>query len=214
MFIFLPLLSWIAIFWLINKNRTDWRESLILTSTYWGIFIAIITEFLSVFNLITFGWILATWGLICIVLIYIWFRLNSQNPKILEINNYFQTNKNTQIPSLLKLLLCSVGFIVATVGLIAIIAPPNNWDSMDYHMSRVAHWIQNHSIAHYPTNYTPQLYQNPWSEFVILHFQILSGGDYFANLVQWFSMIGCVIGVSLIAKQLGTDLRGQVFLRL
>ncbi|MHC5831404.1 MAG: glycosyltransferase family 39 protein, partial [Nostoc sp.] len=71
--------------------------------------------------------------------------------------------------------------------------------------------IQNHTVAHYPTSYTPQLYQNPWSEFVILHFQILSGGDYFANLVQWFSMIGCIIGVSLIARQLGADLRGQVF---
>ncbi|QLE48898.1 hypothetical protein FD724_12750 [Nostoc sp. C057] len=211
MFIFLPLLSWIAIFWLINKNRTDWRESLILTSTYWGILIAVITEFLSIFKLITFGWILATWVLICIILIYICFRLNSQNPKILETNNYSQANKNIQIPSFVNLLLCGVGFVVAIVGLIAIIAPPNNWDSMDYHMSRVAHWIQNHSIAHYPTNYTPQLYQNPWSEFVILHFQILSDGDYFANLVQWFSMIGCIIAVSLIAKKLEADLRGQVF---
>ncbi|NEU78365.1 glycosyltransferase family 39 protein [Nostoc sp. UIC 10630] len=211
MFIFLPLLAWIAIFWLINKNRTDWRESLILTSTYWGILIAVITEFLSIFKLITFGWILATWGLICIILIYICFRLNSQNSKILDTKNYFQANKNIQIPSFVNLLLCGVGFVVAIVGLIAIIAPPNNWDSMDYHMSRVAHWIQNHSIAHYPTNYTPQLYQNPWSEFVILHFQILSGGDYFANLVQWFSMIGCIIAVSLIAKKLEADLRGQVF---
>ncbi|MEH2305522.1 ArnT family glycosyltransferase [Nostoc sp.] len=211
MFIFLPLLSWIAIFWLINTNRTDWRESLILASTYWGILIAVITEFLSIFKLITFAWILATWGLICIILIYICFRLNYQNTKILETKNYSQVNKNTQIPSFVNLLLCGVGFIVAIVGLIAIIAPPNNWDSMDYHMSRVAHWIQNYSVAHYPTNYTPQLYQNPWSEFVILHFQILSDGDYFANLVQWFSMIGCIVAVSLIAKKLEADLRGQVF---
>ncbi|MCW5316314.1 hypothetical protein GTQ43_21590 [Nostoc sp. KVJ3] len=211
MFIFLPLLSWIAIFWFINKNRTDWRESLILTSTYWGVLIAVTTEFLSILKLIAFGWILATWGLICIVLIYIWFRLNFQKTKTLEPNISSQLIKNIQIPSFVKLLLSGVGFIIGTVGLIAIIAPPNNWDSMDYHMSRVAHWIQNHSIAHYPTDYTPQLYQNPWSEFVILHFQILSGGDYFANLVQWFSMIGCIIGVSLIAKQLRADLRGQVF---
>ncbi|MBC1296976.1 glycosyltransferase family 39 protein, partial [Nostoc sp. UCD122] len=211
MFIFLPLLSWIAIFWLINKNRTDWRESLILTSTYWGMFIAVITEFLSIFKLITFAWILATWGLICIILIYICFRLNYQTPNILETNNYSQADKNTQIPFFVNLLLCGVGFVVAIVGLIAIIAPPNNWDSMDYHMSRVAHWIQNYSVAHYPTSYTPQLYQNPWSEFVILHFQILSDGDYFANLVQWFSMIGCIIAVSLIAKKLEADLRGQVF---
>ena len=211
MFIFLPLISLITIFLLINKNRTDWRDSLILTSTYWGILLTAITEFLSFFKLITFGWILGTWGLICIILIYIYFRLSHQILSTSEQNNSSEIKKDIKIKPVVNFLLCGVVFVVATVGLIAIIAPPNNWDSMDYHMSRVAHWIQNHSIAHYPTSYTPQLYQNPWSEFVILHFQIFSGGDYFANLVQWLSMIGCIIGVSLIAKQLGADLRGQVF---
>ncbi|OYE06751.1 ArnT family glycosyltransferase [Nostoc sp. 'Peltigera membranacea cyanobiont' 232] len=208
MSIILPLISLIAIFLLINKSRNHWRESLILTSTYWGILIVAITESLNIFQLINFGSVLITWASICIILIYMCFRLNYQNPKILDKNKSDQVN--IQIPSLINLLF-GIGFVVATVGLIAIIAPPNNWDSMDYHMSRVAHWIQNHSIAHYPTNYTPQLYQNPWSEFVILHFQILSGGDYFADLVQWFSMIGCIIAVSLIAKKLGADVRGQVF---
>lgn len=211
MFIFLPLISLITIFLLINKKRTNWCDSLILAITYWGILLTAITEFLSIFKLITFGWILVTWGLICITLIYIYFRLNHQIIPNPEQRNSSQINKNTKVKPLINLLLYGIGFVVATVGLIAIIAPPNNWDSMDYHMSRVAYWIQNHTLAHYPTSYTPQLYQNPWSEFVILHFQILSGGDYFANLVQWFSMIGCIIGVSLIAKQLGADLRGQVF---
>ncbi|HBE52352.1 MAG TPA: hypothetical protein DDW76_27170 [Cyanobacteria bacterium UBA11369] len=44
-----------------------------------------------------------------------------------------------------------------------------------------------------------------------MHFQILSGSDRFANLVQWFSMIGSLIGVSLIAKELGANLLGQIF---
>ena len=43
-----------------------------------------------------------------------------------------------------------------------------------------------------------------------MQFQVLSGGDQWANLVQWFSMFGSVVGVSLIAKQLGADIRGQV----
>ncbi|MBN3905875.1 MAG: glycosyltransferase family 39 protein [Nostoc sp. NMS1] len=211
MFIFLPIISLIAIFLLINKSRNDWRESAILSATYWGILLTAITEFLSFFKLIAFGWILGTWGLICIILIYIYFRLNHQILTTSEQNNSSEIKKDIKIKPFANFLLYGVVFVVAIVGLIAIIAPPNNWDSMDYHMSRVAYWIQNHSIANYPTNYTPQLYQNPWSEFVILHFQILSGGDYFANLVQWFSMIGCIIGVSLIAKKLEADLRGQVF---
>jgi hypothetical protein len=211
MFIFLPIISLITIFLLINKKRNLWRNSLIFASIYWGILVTAITEILSFFSLINFGWILGTWVLIWIILIFIYFRLNYQIIPTLAQNKSSKIKKDFQIKSSVNLLLCGVGFVVATVGLIAVIAPPNNWDSMDYHMSRVAYWIQNHTVAHYPTSYTPQLYQNPWSEFVILHFQILSGGDHFANLVQWFSMIGCIIGVSLIAKQLRADLRGQVF---
>ena len=44
-----------------------------------------------------------------------------------------------------------------------------------------------------------------------MHFQIITGGDRFANLIQWLSMVGSAIAVSLIAKQLGANLRGQVF---
>ncbi|MEH2244329.1 ArnT family glycosyltransferase [Nostoc sp.] len=211
MLIVLPFISLIMIFLLINKNRNDWRDSVILASTYWGVLFAVTTELLSFFKLITFGWILGTWGLICIILIYLYLRLNHQKIQIYKPNKSSQIKKDIKIKSSIHFLLCGIGFVVATVGLIAIIAPPNNWDSMDYHMSRVAYWIQNYSIANYPTSYTPQLYQNPWSEFVILHFKILSGGDYFANLVQWLSMIGSIIGVSLIAKKLGANLRGQVF---
>ncbi|WP_193193571.1 ArnT family glycosyltransferase [Nostoc sp. MG11] len=210
MLVILPIVCLINIFLIINKNRIDWRESVILAATYWAVLLTIITESLSYFKLITFGWILGAWGVSCIILISIYFKLNTQKYDISE-NKISQINKKNPIQPLIILLLCNIAFYIVTIGLIAIIAPPNNWDSMDYHMSRVAHWIQNHSIAHYPTSYTPQLYQNPWSEFVILHFQILSGGDYFANLVQWLSMIGCLIAVSLIAKQLGADLRGQIF---
>ncbi|MBE9034646.1 glycosyltransferase family 39 protein [aff. Roholtiella sp. LEGE 12411] len=210
MLIILPLLCLINIFLIINKHRTDWRQALILSTTYWGVLLTAITEILSYFKLITLVWLLAVWGVMCIILIFTNYRLNSKNVDILISNSCFIIN-DLKLSKPLKNLLFGIIFYVITVGLIAIIAPPNNWDSMDYHMSRVAHWIQNHSVAHYPTSYTPQLYQNPWSEFVILHFQILSGGDYFANLVQWLSMIGCIIAVSLIAKQLGANLRGQVF---
>lgn len=81
---------------------------------------------------------------------------------------------------------------------------------MTYHMSRVAHWMQNKTIAFYPTHILRQNHQMPFAEYVIAHLQILSGGDRFANTVQWFSMAGSVLGVSLIAKELGAS----VFLQL
>src|SRR5437016_2662397 len=39
---------------------------------------------------------------------------------------------------------------------------------------------------------------------------MLGVADCFVNFVQWFSMIGCLIGVSLLAKHFGGDLHTQL----
>jgi hypothetical protein len=77
-------------------------------------------------------------------------------------------------------------------------------------MARVANWVDHRSVRDYPTNITRQLYMGPWSEFAITHLQILHGSDRFANCVQYFAMLGSVVGVSLLAKKLGAASRGQL----
>ncbi len=98
------------------------------------------------------------------------------------------------------ILLAGCALIATLIALIAWIAPPNSYDSMTYHMPRVMHWIQDRSVAYYPTNMLAQLFLTPGGEFFILHFQVLAGSDRLANLVQWFSMVGSAVGVSLIAR--------------
>jgi hypothetical protein len=106
------------------------------------------------------------------------------------------------------------GVVAAVTGLTALLAPPNTTDSMTYHMARVAHWVQNHSVAHYPTHIVRQLYQAPWAEYAIMHLQILSRGDRLANLVQYGAFIGSAVGASLVAEQVGADRRGQLLAAL
>ena len=45
----------------------------------------------------------------------------------------------------------------------------------------------------------------------MMQFMLLSGSDKLVNFVQWFSMAGSLIGVTLIAEQLGATPRGQVY---
>lgn len=104
----------------------------------------------------------------------------------------------------------SIAFIFMLTILVAIIAPTNNYDSMVYHMSRIAHWAQNRTILYYPTNVLRQLAMAPAAEYFILNWQLLLGNDYFANMAQWFCMFFCVLLAGLIAKQLGADRRGQI----
>ena len=70
------------------------------------------------------------------------------------------------------------------------------------------------SLAFYPTACRRQLHNPVWAESAVLHLLLLSGTDRLVNLVQWFSMAGSVVGVSLIAGQLGAGRRGQALAAL
>jgi hypothetical protein len=78
-------------------------------------------------------------------------------------------------------------------------------------MSRVAHWIQHKNVDFYPTSIDRQNWLSPLAEFAILHFQILSGTDTYANIVQWYSFFISIIFGSLIAKELDLSVTIQIF---
>ncbi|MFB8794993.1 MAG: hypothetical protein U7126_12410 [Microcoleus sp.] len=200
----IPLVSLGLLFLIFKQIDKCWRTAILSAAVVWGSVVALSTEILSLFELLTFEWVFGLWLVADILWLIIYLKLNIVKPDL-------RSNDRSQLSSFLLWLLGGVSLIFAAVGLIAIVSPPNNWDSMTYHMSRVAHWMQNRSVEHYPTSYVPQLFHPPGAEFAIMHFQIISGGDRFANLIQWLSMVGSAIAVSLIAKQLGANLRGQVF---
>ena len=180
------------------------RECFLFIAILWGVSVTIITEILSAFSLITFGWLVVFW---CVVLL----GATSFVITLMKRQKLIVLSPSCRLPFRAVPLLSGLVLIVALTGVTAFVSPPNNWDSMTYHMSRVVHWIQDRNVSFYPTHILEQLFQNPWAEFAIMHLQILSGGDRLANFVQWFSMIGCLIGVSLLAKQFGGDLQTQLF---
>lgn len=209
MLVLLPLISGVLLF-LMFSETSCWRSSLLSAALVMGVLVAFLTEILSAFRLLGLIGVAGAWALVSLALGFIYFK-KYKKKKIASLNSLIQQIKFLPKKPLALLSLLGLGFIVAAVGLTAVVAAPNTWDSMTYHMSRVAHWIQNASVAHYPTYYLPQLFHPPLAEFAILHLQVLIGGDRLANLVQWFSMVGSIVGVSLIAKQLGANWHGQVF---
>jgi hypothetical protein len=100
--------------------------------------------------------------------------------------------------------------LVLILGVVAWVSPPNNTDSLQYHVSRIVHWIQNGSLRHYPTNYNPQLWGPTFAETAILNLWILLGNDQPVNMVQWFSMIGVLLGTTALAQKMGVGTRGQL----
>ncbi|MBN1678935.1 MAG: glycosyltransferase family 39 protein [Anaerolineae bacterium] len=193
-FVILPVLVWILLFGRFRALETEWQAAVLRASVFFGIILTGITELLSLLHWLTFAGVLISWIAVGVGLLALMIRFPASRP-----------DKQQAIPrskSAVWLVIASA-IVLAVVGITSFIAPINNWDSMTYHMSRVVHWEQNHTVAHYPTAVLRQLYQHPFAEFVLLHAQVLSGGDRFANLVQFVALVGCAIGVTVITRQLG-----------
>jgi Dolichyl-phosphate-mannose-protein mannosyltransferase len=192
--------------------HAGWRSAVLAAALAGGLFVTVTTEVLSLFGLVTFGGVTAVWGIALLLVIGASWRAYVTRAGRIPGSPVRASPGDgpRSIHALEWGLAAALGMAVALIGLTALLAPPNTWDSMTYHMARVAHWIQNRTVAHYPTHITRQFYQPPWAEYAIMHLQILSGGDRLANLVQFFSLIGSAVGASLIAGQLGADSRGQL----
>jgi hypothetical protein len=91
--------------------------------------------------------------------------------------------------------LAVLGAYLLVLALVGLASPPNNVDSLQYHMARVAHWSQQGSLEHYGTAYGPQLWNPPAAEILILNLSLLAGTDQAANLVQWFAYLASLVAV-------------------
>jgi hypothetical protein len=184
-----------------ERLQRSLRESMLIAALGCALFLTGVTEALSLAGMLTARSVTLAWTLAVTVLLGC---LASNRFRVRPCAVRFAPGATSSA------LVAGVAVILFTTGLTALLTPPNNYDSMTYHMSRVAHWIQNSGVHHYPTNFLPQLHQNPWAEFGVLHLQLLSGSDRFANLLQWTAMGGSLVVVSLVAKQFGGDGRAQL----
>ncbi len=206
--ILLPLIFFGLLFLILRKNDPDaeWRPAFLAAAVGTGVLLTAITEGLSLFHKLNAAFVAGSW-LLAAVLLVLLRRKDLRKRTAFPILAFPARAALAPVDWIWP---AAAALIALALGAVAFAAPPNTWDSMTYHMPRVVHWIQNGGVDFYPTNILRQLHQNPWTEYAILHAQLLSGGDRFANGVQWLSMLGACVGVSLLAKYLGADARGQI----
>lgn len=199
--------AWFAAFLVFRRTLLDWREAAVTAGVIWGVVVLVLTEVLSMFHALAFVPLLIAWGLICCASFVVSITVLRRGSVVQERMASRFRRKHLVATTVVAGVFC---IFLATL-VVALVFPPNNWDSMTYHMARVANWIDHRSIRYYPTHIIRQLYLGPWAEFAITHLQILTGGDRLANLVQFVSMLGSAVGASLIAKKLGAESNGQLF---
>lgn len=157
------------------SKKTEKVEAYVYAIITWTLLMFGITEILSVFHAITIGSLWLTWGVLDVILFIICLKGHMLKWKMLNLR---------EIP---KSIICITIFLVGVLFL-AVKTIPYNWDSMTYHLGRIAHWHQNQSVSHYATNILRQVSSPVLSEFINLNiYTMLNGNDYFFNLLQCFS---------------------------
>jgi hypothetical protein len=193
-----------------QRNRLglggDVREALLIAGILCGVWLVAGTELLSLGHLLGFVPLLTWWGALVGGLAWLVVRRRR------ELRGW--------LPSVRSLGLAEWGLaggcllLLSLAALCAVRMPPHNGDSLMYHLPRQLRWLQQGSVAHFPTHDLRQLQMPPYAEFAGLHLMILVGNDSWVNLVQWLALLQTMVAVSLIARELGLALRGQLLAAL
>jgi hypothetical protein len=190
-----------------SGGASGWREAFLAAVIVMGAVIAISSELLGLLKGITqLGLVILWLGILFLVLALNWKRGAFKQFSLRVTGSEWRRWSLTE-----RLFLLASVLFTAVLFIVARIAPPNTNDSIGYHMSRVMHWIQNQGLAHYATTIDRQLWMPPWAEMAVMQLYLLKGDDGLSNLVQWFSMVSCLVVVSLIARRLGAGPGGQLF---
>ncbi len=185
------------------ESSKNIRESILETFLFFPLSIFIITEILSCFNALTHTNIVGVW-LILDILFFIYKLKNIKSicsDLLIDIKHIIHNNK--VISAIIFSILIPLAFLCYFV-------PPNNNDSMLYHMARIPFWIFNKNVNFFPTMVGMQLYYNPLAEYQILHLELLTNTVHYANFVQLFAMLGSCIAVSLIVKKMNGNKQLQL----
>ncbi|MBR4760520.1 MAG: hypothetical protein IK078_10300, partial [Lachnospiraceae bacterium] len=104
-----------------------------------------------------------------------------------------------------KILLALCCLLCLILLFLALLTPPSNYDSMTYHLARVAHWIDNGSVNYYLTNIDRQLFSPVLSEYNLLFMMLLSGTDALLAMQQYLGMLLTAYFLFQILQRIGTS---------
>ena len=199
--VLLPAATFGGLLFYLGQRWKDlgWRLLALRTAVLSATYLVLSLEALSLFKAISWASLAVLWFLPGIGA---WISLN----RLRDQGHVFRLPSTNLKPDRWEWVMAGIlGAILAITFLVAWLTPPQTWDSLSYHLSRVAHWAQNHSIGHYLTGIERQNSMSPAAELLVLNSYVLTGGDRLANFPQWLAMVGSLVGVSLVAGLLSAN---------
>jgi hypothetical protein len=210
----LPVAAVGALFAILLGEGMEARRALLVAAVAWGVAVVAITEGLSALHLVTRGAIAALWLVLAVAVAASGRQSLPAGAARVRAALDQRGASLAGLCTLDRLLVGGVVLVFALIAAVAVLCPPNVWDVMEYHLPRVMLWISHRSVGFFPTAEYDQVILGPFSEYALLHIDLLWGGDRFVNFVEVASFGACVFGASAIAGELGASRRGQLLAAL
>lgn len=107
-----------------------------------------------------------------------------------------------------------VGCAIVYEAVVIFSSPPNNWDSLSYHLSRAAGWYQRHRVEYFPAHTARENAFQPNSEMEILYTFVFAGRDTAAAATQLIAELALLLGVYGCARRVGFTRPASLFAAL
>lgn len=187
----------LSLFLLVSKKKD---EAYIQAVMIWVFSIYVLVETLSVRRNLDFSHVVGT--ISCLIIAIIFVNLRIMKVREIRVRNaikfsWSNTSKNEKCILVMFSLFCLFCIMMSLISI------PYEVDSLTYHLTRIAYWERNRTVAHFATNDVRAVTSPPLSEFINLIIYILNDkSDKFFNLLQTFSYITNSILVMGICRKL------------
>ena len=86
--------------------------------------------------------------------------------------------------------------------------PPNNWDSLTYHLSRAAAWFQHGGLYWIPNAPTDRVNEfQPGAEQLLLYLFVATNKGALWALPQFLAQIATIVGIYIASRRLGFEVK-------
>jgi Glycosyltransferase family 87 len=139
-----------------------------------------------------------------------WHLRGQPRPPVPRIDVVADARRNPIVAAL------AVVVVVALVYelFIAVATPPNNGDSLTYHLTRAAAWLRHGGLYRIPHGQPEENDFPPNAEIQILYTFAFLQRDTAAALTQWFAQAALIVGIYGCARRLAFDRPAALFAAL
>ena len=129
---------------------------------------------------------------------------NFSGTALKEIKNEFFNDLTKLEKFILAALFLTTILTLISNAILVVFTAPNNWDSMTYHVARLAYYLQNNNLGYYHSNYWAQVMHAKNATILMMYTYLVSGrNENLTQLVQYASYCIAAVCVYGTARKIG-----------